>query len=237
MVAATRLDTTYLVETPEGVDLCQELAGPLPRLYAYLIDLALRGLILLLVGLMSLWPGVGVLFNKGVFLIIFFVTSWFYPILFETYRQGQTPGKRLFGLRVVSDDLTPVALGRSMIRNLLRVVDMLPSFYMFGLVSVVASRHFQRIGDLAAGTLVVYCELKQPTQKQSLPTVKPRPPGCALSDDERLALMAFTERHQSLSIARQAELASRLKGLTGELDDSRAVKRLQSIGLWLLGIR
>ena len=69
--------------------------------------------------------------------------------------RGQTPGKKVLGISVINDDLSPVTLGTSMVRNLLRTVDFLPLFYLAGLVCMLSNQRFQRLGDLAAGTLVI----------------------------------------------------------------------------------
>lgn len=94
-----------------------------------------------------------------------FLLEWFYPIIFEVYRQGQTPGKKVMAIKVLQDNGIPVGWPTSLIRNLLRAVDFLPMMYGFGVVSMLIARNFRRLGDLAAGTLVVYVE---PTGQKSI---------------------------------------------------------------------
>jgi len=150
-----KLDTLALVETPEGTDLHADLVGLVPRALAYTVDLFIRIGIMFVLSILLLFFGeVGV----GIYLIVFFVLEWWYPVLFEVYRGGQTWGKKAFNIKVVNDDLTPVSLGPSLIRNLLRGADIFPLFYAVGSVSVLCTNRFQRLGDLAAGTIVVYCE-------------------------------------------------------------------------------
>jgi len=146
------LDTARAVETPEGVTIDLRVAGPVPRALAFAIDFGIRALVYLglAVGLATLGR-----FGTGVLLIAFFGLEWFYPVLFEVYGQGATPGKRMLGLRVVHDDGVPVGWSGAMIRNLLRAVDFLPFFYGCGLVSMLLTRDFKRLGDLAARTVVV----------------------------------------------------------------------------------
>jgi len=167
-------------------------------------------------------------------LLLSFLLEWFYPVLFEVYRNGQTPGKKWLGLAVVNDDLTPVSWSTSLVRNLLRAVDFLPFAYVGGLSSMVLSRHFQRLGDLAAGTLVIH----RPKQRAlaTLTDSRPQPPPFALAADDQIAIIDFAQRHRELSAARQRELANLLDQFTQRSDDG-AVERLRGIGAWLLGAR
>ena len=123
------LDTYREIETPEGVELHLRAAGPVARALAYSIDLLLRGVVMFVLSIVLSVTG---RFGMGVFMIVIFLMEWFYPVLFEVYRNGETPGKRLFGLRVVNDNGTPVGWGPSLVRNLLRAVDFMPAFYAFG---------------------------------------------------------------------------------------------------------
>src|SRR5207253_4643105 len=78
-----------------------------------------------------------------------------YDIVFEVFASGRTPGKGLNGLRVVRTDGSPVGFFTSAVRNVLRLADLLPGMYLAGIVSILVTRRNQRLGDLAAGTLVV----------------------------------------------------------------------------------
>ena len=136
------LDTRYRVEIPGGINLDAEVVGPIPRFLAFAIDLCIRGVIvfvLLMVAIPFGSFGVG----GGFFLIFLFAIEWLYPVLFEVFWRGQTPGKKALGISVINDDLTPVSLGTSLVRNLLRTVDFLPLFYLAGLVTMLSNRHFQ----------------------------------------------------------------------------------------------
>uniref|UniRef100_UPI0025F2F3AC RDD family protein n=1 Tax=uncultured Thiodictyon sp. TaxID=1846217 RepID=UPI0025F2F3AC len=147
------LDTIRLNETPEGVDLGLRVAGPAPRALALAADGAIRLVILLALSPLAALSGLGL----GLSLIAVFLLEWLYPVTFEVL-SGATPGKRAMGLMVVHDDGTPVGLPASLIRNLLRVVDFFPLFYGVGLVCTLVDRDFRRLGDLAAGTLVVHAQ-------------------------------------------------------------------------------
>ncbi|MFC3606312.1 RDD family protein [Stutzerimonas tarimensis] len=200
------LDNRYRVETPEGIDLVLQPAGLVPRALAFAIDLAIRGA--LFATLLFAFSLLG-LFGLGLAAILLFLVQWWYMVLFEVLNQGRTPGKQWLGLQVLHDDGTPVGWASSLIRNLLRVVDLLPFAYFLGALSCLLHPGFKRLGDLAAGTLVVY--RFRPASPGTLPLEGPAqaaPEG--LAEVERRALIAFAERHDSLSPARRSELASLL---------------------------
>src|SRR5687767_15410318 len=120
---------------------------------AWAIDLAIRGVIVIAVMTGALQFGDA---GWGVVLLAAFFVEWLLPAWFEAAWRGQTPGKRAMGLTVLNDDGTPVRWPGALTRNLLRAVDFLPVFYGIGLLAMLADRDFKRLGDLAAGTVVVY---------------------------------------------------------------------------------
>ncbi|MBK3868183.1 RDD family protein [Pseudomonas stutzeri] len=197
------LDNRLRVETPEGIDLLLRPAGLVPRALAFAVDLAIRGAILL-----ALFTTFGLLgkFGIGLGALLLFLVQWWYMVLFEVLNQGRTPGKYWLGLRVVHDDGTPVGWASSLTRNLLRFVDLLPFGYFLGALSCLGHPMFKRLGDIAAGTLVVYRET--PAARPTLPPAEPVPPPTGLSLDEQRALIAFSERQSSLTPERRRELAS-----------------------------
>ena len=225
------LDTTYDVETPEGIDLRAQVAGPVPRVLAYGVDVFYRTLILIALGIALLFAQRA---GMGIWLLCSFLLEWFYPVFFEVMRGGQTPGKKAFGLMVVNDNLTPISWGASLLRNLLRFADFLPFAYAGGVICMTLNRNFQRMGDLAAGTLVVYrpTENTHTTLPDSAPLAPPR--GLQLADQR--ALISLTERHGELSEARQCELANLLEPVTGKRDRA-GLDHLRAVGNWLLGSR
>ena len=200
-------DTIRLNETPEGVDLGLRPAGPTVRALALAIDGGIRLLVYLALTPLAAFAGLG----AGMILITGFLLEWFYPVVFEIWT-GATPGKRALGLLVVHDDGTPVGLPASLIRNLLRVIDFLPLFYGAGLVCTLADRDFRRLGDLAAGTLVVHAEdrMARPAALAAHRDTAPRPPPAGLSLTAAQAILAFDERAARLSAARRIELAETL---------------------------
>ena len=223
-----RLDTVREVETPEGIFLRLRLAGPVIRSLAWFLDSLIRYAFLwALLMVLSMLGLIGV----AVSLILLFLLEWFYPVVFELLWDGATPGKRMLGLRVVNDNGTPVDLSASVIRNLLRAADFLPVFYTFGLLSMLLSRDFKRLGDLAAGTVVIYREpeIKAP----ALPAGPATPPPQSLSGAEGGLLIAFAERSASLSEARRRELAGILAPLTAGAGEPAS--QLLAQARWLLG--
>lgn len=223
------LDTTRVIETPEGVELSLQVAGPVPRALAWTIDFLLR-LTVYLVLLIAL--GRTGKLGIGVLALVTFIMEWWYPVLFETLYRGQTPGKRMMGLRVLHDNGTPVGVTASVVRNLLRAVDFLPLFYGLGLFAMFLDRDFRRLGDMAAGTIVVHTE---DTQKSKvLSDAEAILPPALLNREERRALLDFAERVPQLSQARSAELADLLTPLTG-VEGEPAVHVLQGYAAWIAG--
>lgn len=229
-MTTTTIDNMRRVETPEGVEIALRLAGPIPRAWAFLADLVVR---LLLLGFLAVPLSIFGNFGNGIFLIFFFVNEWFYPVLFEVLGKGSTPGKKLLGLRVLHDDGTPVGWTASIIRNLLRFADLMPMGFGAGLLVSLCHPDSKRIGDLAAGTVVVYLE------KPSAPTIPagiaPLRPPFPLTLDEQHALLEFAERHTLWGPHRAAEIASAAGPLVGPAQDR--VATLLGMASFLLGRR
>lgn len=225
------LDTFREVTTPEGVALRLPAAGPVPRALAWGIDFALRAAVMMVVGIVFGMLGRA---GMGPYLVVLFAVFWLYPVLFEALAGGRTPGKRALGLRVIAINGAPVGWLGAFVRNLLRVVDMLPFGYATGLVSCLADPWGRRLGDIVAGTLVVH-DLHRHALRASLDT-PPQPPPCALLPHEQAALVAFAERAPLLTPARQVELAE-LAEPVAQARGEAAVRRLHAIAYWLLGRR
>ncbi len=225
------LDTYQVLETPESIDLELHLAGPIARAMAFSIDLGIR-LLIQFVLFIVLWLADDV--GTALWLIGMFLMEWFYPVFFEVLFDGQTPGKKSLGIKVIHDNGTPVGWSASIVRNLLRVVDFLPIAYIVGLISMSISEGFKRLGDLAAGTVVVYNSTSQTTRK--VESDRPAPPPIPLSITEQQALLNFSERQDSFSKDRQHELANHLSDVLGTTDD-QAVQRINQISRWLMGAR
>ena len=243
MLPANPLDTTIAVVTPENIAFEYQLAGPFRRLPAYLIDLAVRvglivaiGLILLLLGISTQFAIPSSFFSASM-MIGYFLISWFYGTLMETYFNGRTVGKWACGLRVICIDGRPVDGTRALIRNLLRIADLFPYAALsqfdpeippvfliptgiVGLVCTICTRRMQRLGDLAAGTMVVIDE-----RSWRLPVTKVEDPRAAalatfIPGDYRVSrsmartLATYVERRAYLTPGRRREVA---RGLTDPL--------------------
>ena len=196
------------VETADHVILRYELAGGGNRGFAALIDFILATFIFVGAFFMfSLFAGL-VGFESaspffGITALITFAVAWSYFIVLEWLGNGQTIGKRMFGLRVIADDGAPAGFTAVLIRNLVRVVDFLPSFYGFGLLAIVVSSRSQRLGDLAAGTFVVRAPRPQ-LDYFSLRTVTPLGAGANV---ETRVLPGEAQRLVREFVAREAKLA------------------------------
>jgi len=223
-----KLDTTYLHETPEGIDLEIKVAGAAPRACAWLIDILIRcALYIILSIIFSQLEGIG----DAIIFISIFLIEWFYHVVFEVYR-GATPGKKQMGLIVVNDNGTPVSWSSSLIRNLLLAVDFFPFLYGFGLLSLLFSQNFKRLGDYAAGTLVIYRHKAPPPLKYEKITAQVPPPYLKTAD--RIAILNYMERAPQLSEERRIELANILQPITKETG-KKGEQKLMAYGIWLIG--
>lgn len=230
---ARKLDTTYIVNTPEGIEIELAVAGPVVRALAWATDFAIRLVIYiaLAIALRSVLPdNESDSFVYGFYSIVYFALEWIYPTLFEGLT-GTTPGKKLHKLRVVQDDGTPVTLPSSVIRNFLRAVDFLPLFYTTGLIAMVNNNAFKRLGDLAAGTLVIHTGRPSGTDAFTHTQALPLPGG--LTADEKNAIVRFAERSTDISLERQIELANLLSDITSQSGDT-AVNTLKAWAHWII---
>ncbi len=226
---APPLDTRHQVETPEGIDLPLRPAGLMVRAVAFAIDLGIRGALLSVLFIALAFLGK---LGMGLGSLLLFAISWWYMVLFEVLRQGRSPGKQWMGLRVVHEDGTPVGWSASLLRNLLRFVDLLPFGYFLGALSCLQHPTFKRLGDMAAGTLVIYSE--RPLTRPQLPEAEPRRSPVALTLSEQRAVLGFAERQAQLTPARVNELAA-LLAQPLHISAPKAVAELNGIARGLLG--
>lgn len=203
------IDNIAYHHTPEGTMLTLIPAGIVPRLGAWLIDMVIRAVIVLIFYLVLVFVGES---GIGLLLIVYFLVEWFYPVVFEVYRQGQTIGKKRFAIKVCQDDGMPIGWRTSMIRNLLRVADFVPMMFVGAALCMLFNRQSKRLGDMVAGTMVVY--VSDDKIDFDIPTKKPCTPSIALRFDEQQAILAFAERLDELPTQRRQELAEILTPLT-----------------------
>jgi uncharacterized RDD family membrane protein YckC len=147
---------TLEIETPEGVRFSLLLAGPLARFLAWIVDAAAIAAIAQIAGYALFWVRLmSADLAQALAIVLFFLVSIGYGIALEWRWRGQTLGKRLLRLRVMDDQGLHLRFTQVAIRNLMRAVDALPALYMAGGLSCLASAKARRLGDLAAGTIVV----------------------------------------------------------------------------------
>jgi uncharacterized RDD family membrane protein YckC len=225
------LDTTRRVATPEGIELTLHLAGPVPRAAAWAIDLALRIALVVAASFVFLQLGRA---GWGVVLLTAFFVEWLLPAWLEAAWRGQTPGKRAMGLMVLNDDGTPVRWPAALTRNLLRAADFLPILYGLGLLAMLMNRDFKRLGDLAAGTVVVYQQERRAAAKK-IPEAPAVVPPIALQLPEQRALLELAERSATLTKERVEELAELPTPLVANLDGARAAARLIGMANYIAG--
>lgn len=196
------IDDRLLLRTPEGAHLTLLPAGPLPRSVAFMLDFLIRIALYLSITLLLLAIG---LFNNGLMLILVFLLEWFYPVIFEMLWNGQTPGKKALRLSVIHSDGTPLTLNGSIIRNLLRSADFFPLLYLTGFITMLLNKRFQRLGDLAADTLVIHL----PEKPVDLPTLpgNSSPPDWPVTLEDQQVLVSLLEREHQLGDPRVQELA------------------------------
>jgi uncharacterized RDD family membrane protein YckC len=150
-------DNSLSIRTPEGVTFKLTLAGPTTRFLAFAIDLSaitlLSGLIGMVLRLFWALNGDAI---QALVILSYFIVSIGYSIVLEWVWRGQTIGKRVLNLRVVDADGLRLTPAQIVVRNLLRFADLLPFFYVVGGCFCLFTRRFQRLGDIAANTVVIY---------------------------------------------------------------------------------
>ena len=217
-----------VIETPEHVEFSYELAGLGSRFLALTVDILLLAvaqvILLLLVAYASsalnvVWPALGEVAGIPLMPIIIVsisgLSSLAYFTLFEDLWNGQTPGKRMAGLRVIKAGGGPIGLVESLTRNILRIADFLPVLYLLGGAFVFFTHSCQRVGDLAAGTIVVKERLWEYPGQNREPSIGPAEAAAqacvgSLSREQIETVRRFLERRDELTSQTRAELAARI---------------------------
>ncbi len=244
------MDRTLEVRTPESIAFNYELAGLGSRFLALLVDQAIQILTLvaifggiLLAAARTAAPHPSPLLSDklaqslaiALVVAVLFAVLFGYFIVFEALWNGQTPGKKLLGLRVVRDGGYPIDFGASLIRNLIRVGEQLVGYYLLAAVSALISPENKRLGDFAAGTIVVRDARLAPPRDLVKREAEPAySPTAYLSGKERTLVKRFLERRDALSPLRRQELASQLAARVRDrvpaelarLDDEALLERL-----------
>jgi uncharacterized RDD family membrane protein YckC len=236
----------YSVLTPERVSLQYDIAGIGSRGAAAIIDTTIQGLalVVLFVALSATvvasefldlgnGPGAVALF-VGIFALAILVVTGGYYMLFEILWNGQTPGKRLLGVRVIRENGYPIRPVDAVIRNLVRVVDWLPAGYGVGVLTMLLNKRSKRLGDFASGTIVVR-EGARGTAATLMPAAPGRAEarGYALSSADATLVRDFLARRVTMHADARAQLAQRLAaalsqryGLPLESDPERFLEGL-----------
>jgi uncharacterized RDD family membrane protein YckC len=215
------LEDRLTITTPEGVELDLQLAGLGSRFMAQLLDLLIKAMAIVLIALTLSIAG---LTGVAIMLPAFFLVVYAYDVVFETFANGRTPGKMAARLRVVRVGGEPVDFMSSAIRNVLRLIDGIPLSYIPGVISILATKRNQRLGDLAAGTIVIHEEpvALPPPRVPGMPPPPPPgtpPPGwqpgpvwdvSQVSADELSAVRSFLERRWDLEWDVRGRLALQL---------------------------
>ena len=224
--------------TPEAVQLRLDIAGLGSRMIAWLLDSLIQAVIVIPVAIGFTADGVGSTAEVVILSVIGFSILWLYYPLFEWLWGGRTPGKRAQRLRVVRTDGQPAGFPAVMVRNLIRIVEVMLLFGFPAVICMLVTPRAQRLGDLAAGTMVI--------RERSMPAPQTldlgegdarRLPGLdtsRLTEREYGLIRSFLSRKETLDPAARAQLARRLVesvrehvvGMTGEagLDDERLLE-------------
>jgi len=227
------LEPKISVRTPENVEIQYSLAGIGSRGLALMLDTLLQVAAVIIIWLIFLiltlfFGELKNLFDFEVieelpkwaiaaFIIVIYLVRMGYFTFFETIWSGQTPGKRILKIRVVKEEGYPISFLEAMIRNLLRIVDILPGLYGVGLVSVFASSKEKRVGDYVAGTVVVKEKIQElPSPKEfSLPPVEKTlldfgPAIAKITKPEYEVISQFLQRRFELDSGSRLQLARKI---------------------------
>jgi uncharacterized RDD family membrane protein YckC len=213
------------IETPEQISLEFALAGAGSRFLALAIDtliqiggFAVLGLLAMLASVLQVdWQSLS--WALAVLVVLAFTLYYGYYAAFEALWNGQTPGKRAIRLRVITTSGRPITVYEALLRNLLRIVDQLPGIYTVGLLAIFLTERHQRLGDLAADTVVVH---EQPIERQDLPARRPTAVhrGASRLRAEEIAVI-------ETFLARRAELPDDLRVSTAHKLAGRMRARLE----------
>jgi uncharacterized RDD family membrane protein YckC len=210
----------HAIRTPENVTFEFELAGLATRAMAWVIDIATMAALFAAATLVfSVFGLVVAGFAKALYFVALFAIQWGYGALLEWRWSGQTLGKRVLGVRVLSSHGTPITFAQAAVRNLLRLVDILPIGYLVGAVSVLVHRRARRFGDIAADTVVVRTRRSERPAAITAPSdrynslerdTRLAHAAWRISAPERDAMLALTLRREQLPLPVRHRLFAKL---------------------------
>jgi uncharacterized RDD family membrane protein YckC len=204
-----QFEDTTRIDTPEGISLELTLAGLGSRAVAQLIDTMLKVVAAIVLVWISSAAADSMLTVSGVVAVLLFTGLFVYDIVLETFWGGRTVGKSATGLRVVRTDGSPITFFPSVTRNLMRIIDILPGPYGVGGMSILVTKANQRLGDLAAGTIVV----RERAEAASIPAAavsRALPPGfdaTAITADQLALARHYLTRRGDLDSLTRRKLA------------------------------
>ena len=210
------VDSVIRVVTPENIAFEYRVAGPFRRLPAMMLDFAVKAVALLVLslvfGLLLGWISPGM--TEALLVVSWFFIDWFYGGVFETFMNGQTPGKAALGLRVLKEDGQPIDALQAVLRNILRTADLFLGGV--GVAVMMSNDKYQRLGDIVCGTMVVVeqrqwllgvAKLDDPRAIQLAGYL---PPNFVVPRSMAKALSTYVERRKYFSIPRRREVARHL---------------------------
>ncbi len=222
-----QFDTAIDIVTPENIAFQYRLAGPFQRAPAYVIDTIIRSTVIVILGCI----GAIAVQSAAPLLILHFGIEWFYGGVFEALWHGQTPGKRLFRLRVLTIHGQPINGVQAVMRNILRAADMMPAFdaardvpvfgqfgytFQLGILSCLLTQRYQRLGDLATGTMVVVEEpqrlygVVQIEEPEAHRLAAELPAGFQVTRGQARALSQYVQRRRGFPWPRREEICRHL---------------------------
>lgn len=204
-----------IIDTPEQVHLEFLLAGIGSRFMAALLDTVIQAAITFLIFLIGLifFAGLRSMWVFAILIFVFFLVTWGYYAAFEALWNGQTPGKRWAGIRVIKESGRPINVFEAISRNFVRIVDYLPGFYGVGVVTMLLNRKQRRLGDFVAGTLVVH----ETSEREAAPFFNTHlssdfvfPQAAKLTLQEAVLIETFLARRLDLSSVIRQQSAERI---------------------------
>lgn len=239
------------IDTPEQVALEFSLASIGSRFLALALDTLIQGVSAVVLFFLAIFAaafsasaaGVVLPSEAGPWILGALIVGWFtvyagYFAIFEAMWNGQTPGKRVVGLRVIHASGRPISVYEAVLRNVVRIADQMPGIYAVGIVAVFVTERSQRLGDLAAATVVVHEAVKEralaeaPAPRRTGPAV-PHYGAARLSSDEIGVVELFFRRRSDLDgVARvrmAAQIADRLRerlGVTASVQNEQLLEEV-----------
>jgi uncharacterized RDD family membrane protein YckC len=227
-------DSVIRVASPDGVAFDLHPAGAMVRIIAYIVDMFLQSIGAIVIAvILSIFKISG----NWVIYLAMFAMMWFYMVIFELLIAGRTPGKLIMGLQVVLGDGSPITIPASLLRNLLRAFDF---FFGIGFIVPLLNNGFRRLGDIVAGTLVVYSpeRLVRMTGKTDFSGIEPVAPEHILGHDAADVILSFAQRRKYFSPQLREELAkTACEVYLFNPPEEGAEKSALGIAAWYAGMR